>query len=82
MTIRDAIRKAKENYNWTPVRGEMCTVFVGFTNNEGREDETAFDLGYNPESELEDIWMSLHHEFDADFDAVNYVETHEYGYEG
>ena len=83
MTIKEAIAKAKKEFDWTWAPYEPVTVAVGFINDEGREDETALDLwGDDAEKELDYLWNDLHAEFGADIDGVTYVETHFYGWEG
>ena len=83
MTINNAIKQAKENYNWISGVHEPFSVAVGFTNRKGREDETCFDLwGDNPEKELTELWEGMTAEFDADVDSVTYVEAHAIGWEG
>ena len=81
MTIKDAIEKAKREFEWYTVDGVPFTAAVSFINNDGREDETSFDLwGDNPVNELDSLWNEMASEFDASLDSVTYVESHDYGW--
>ena len=81
MTIKDAIEKAKREFEWSTVDGVPFTAAVGFINNDGREDETSFDLwNDNPVNELDSLWNEMAMEFDASLDSVTYVESHDYGW--
>lgn len=54
------------------------TVYnVGFTNADGEEDETQFDLYENPEKELERLWEDFCEENECDSDSISYVEEAE-----
>lgn len=78
MTIIEAVDKARENHEWFD-NDFAVTVAVGFNGN----DETTFDLyGDNKVNDLEGIWKDMHDEFWAEIDSVDYVEAHEYGWEG
>lgn len=83
MTIYEAIAKAKEDREWSYTRHDPFTVAVGFINDEGRDDETCFDLyGDDPERELNDLWNDMAYEFGSKLDSITYVESHGYGWEG
>jgi len=75
MTIKEAIKVAKENGEWCVSPYEPTSVNVGFINNDGHEDETQFDLLENFEKELEDMWDELHRELEGKIDSVTYVEA-------
>ena len=78
MTIREAVNKARESHEWFD-NDFAVTVAVGFNNG----DETVFDLyGDNKVKDLEELWHDMHDEFWSEIDGVDYVETHEYGWEG
>lgn len=76
MTIREAVEKAKNGYGWPKIPDLIpVSVFVGFVNNEGKEDETFFDL-YDSDkvAELEELWDSMYKEMESGIDSVIYVE--------
>ena len=79
MRISEAIEKEKKRGSWY---NGPTSVSVGFLNNEGNEDETELDVygenGKSTETELEELWESLHEEMEANVDAILYVEA--YGY--
>ena len=61
MRISEAIAEAKKRGSWY---NGPTSVSVGFLNNEGNEDETELDVygenGKSTETELEELWESLH----------------------
>ena len=80
MTIREAIKKAKKEYEWFKSENPV-TVLVGFEDREGEEQQTTFDLiTEDEETELEDIWDYMFAEMESEIDGVTYVEMHEWGY--
>lgn len=67
MTIREAIKKAKEKYLWTFDRSEPCVcVDVVFETLDGDFDETEFELCTDDkENELEDLWKNMCREMNS-----------------
>lgn len=80
MTIRQAVDYAKQNYEWI-LTHDPITVAVGFNGN----DETTFDLYGDDQDkirDLEELWEDQYEEMESRLDSIDYVEAHEYGWEG
>ena len=79
MTIKEAIKEAKERSDWSIVAYEPTSVTVEFMTVDKYRDETELDLyGDDPEQELKELWESLCEEFDSLPNLVLSVEA--YGY--
>lgn len=75
MTIKEAIKKARQNFEWTDMpAGEPSSVDIGFLRSDGREDETQFDLySDDMEKELDDLWDEMCYELESGKRDVLYV---------
>ena len=79
MTIKEAIKEAKERSDWSIVAYEPTSVTVEFMTVDKYRDETELDLfGENKELELAYLWKELCEEFDSLPNLVLAVEA--FGY--
>lgn len=80
MTIKEAVKKAKEVYVWHNKENQV-TVAVEFSDIDGLKHETTYDL-YEEDKvgELEEIWNDQYVEMESTLNGINYVEMHKYGW--